>query len=210
MINTLKNSWLASLLFPLPDQMWGTQADTLCDIISECRKQGMMALEIGSWCGHSSSIIGAVVKECAGRLVCVDWWKGADDRQTKVSRLHDVYGMFWRRMVKAGLADTVIPMRGKSGDVLPLLADKQFDLIFVDGDHRYDGIKADIKQVKRLIKPRGTICGHDCECKPTPELMPFLNQNKNTDYTDEFHCGVILAVAEEFKEYELDNGFWIA
>ena len=209
MLNSLKNSWLACLLFPMRNQMWDTQPETLRQLVADRQKPGLRVLEVGSWCGHSTEIIGKVVKASDGKMICVDWWRGGDDRITRVNLLRNGYKMFWRRIVKSRLVDTVIPIRGKSGDVLPLLKDKQFDIIFLDGDHRYNGIKADIKQAKRLIKSSGTIFGHDCEGKPGKANIDFLDSHKNEDFVDGKHCGVIMAVAEEFKNYDLINNFWV-
>jgi predicted O-methyltransferase YrrM len=33
----------------------------------------------------------------------------------------------------------------------------EFDLIFIDGDHSYEGVKRDFEMYKRLLSPRGPI-----------------------------------------------------
>lgn len=205
-VNLLKK--IESHFFCFPDQMWGEESVVLRNIINANNKPEIKILEIGSWCGCSTLILGAAAKMSRGQVVCVDWWRGADDYNALASKHRDIFKIFWKRIVGAGLQDVVIPIRGKSEYVLPLLRAGQFDFIFLDGDHRYCGIKHDIQQSKRLVKNGGLICGHDCECKPTPELLPILEAHKNEDYVRGLHCGVILAVSEEFKKYELENIFW--
>jgi predicted O-methyltransferase YrrM len=36
-----------------------------------------------------------------------------------------------------------------------------FDFVFLDGDHSYSGVVADISAWASKIKPRGLLCGHD-------------------------------------------------
>jgi predicted O-methyltransferase YrrM len=39
----------------------------------------------------------------------------------------------------------------------------QFDFIFIDGDHSYDGVKKDFEMYKNLLSPRGVIAFHDID-----------------------------------------------
>jgi len=54
-----------------------------------------------------------------------------------------------------------------------------FDLIFIDGDHSYQGVKADILAWKSKLKPSGIIAGHDYlpgiwdeVCQAVNEILP--------------------------------------
>ena len=39
----------------------------------------------------------------------------------------------------------------------------QYDFIFIDGDHTYDGVKRDFEMYKNLLSPRGVIGFHDID-----------------------------------------------
>lgn len=39
---------------------------------------------------------------------------------------------------------------------------QQFDLIFIDGDHREDGVRSDLNYALEILLPGGTIVMHDC------------------------------------------------
>ena len=41
------------------------------------------------------------------------------------------------------------------------LKNKKFDVIFIDGDHTYDGVKKDFQLYSELINENGIICFHD-------------------------------------------------
>ena len=58
-------------------------------------------------------------------------------------------------------------IRGFSYDILPKFEDKKFNVIYIDGDHSYEGVKRDLNIALKKIKPGGYICGHDYEMNMT-------------------------------------------
>jgi hypothetical protein len=103
-------------------------------------------------------------------------------------------------------------LRGDSKEILPLFAESAFDFIYIDGDHKYDCVKSDIINAKRLVnKEYGIICGDDLELYPAPLLLNVAENNKDRDFIRDpfyFHPGVCLAVHEEFGAVNMVNGFW--
>ncbi len=51
--------------------------------------------------------------------------------------------------------------KGFSNDILSKFEDGYFDIIYIDGDHSYEGVKSDLKISYDKIKNGGFICGHD-------------------------------------------------
>lgn len=167
-------------------------------------------LEVGSWCGDSSIILENVVKKYDGYLFCVDWWKGniGTELQEIASKV-DVFTFFWNRICNEGLKDVIIPIRALSNVVSEILREETFDLIFLDGDHRYEGILSDIQHYLPLVKRNGGIlCGHDCEGHISDFEPNFLESGKDVDIYEGIHCGVVLAVGSIFKEYSINCGIW--
>ena len=168
-----------------------------------------MFLEIGSWCGQSSVIIGKVAQQNNGLLFCVDWWDGSKNtRLDTLSKEHDIYQLFWNRIVGEGLKGIVIPIRGDSLLIHQILKPYTFDFIFIDGDHRYSVVKRDIEAYRGLVRDGGVFSGHDCEGYIKDYDREFLEQSKENDYVNGTHCGVVLAVGESFKEYYINNSIW--
>lgn len=57
--------------------------------------------------------------------------------------------------------DNIILLKGPSCDILPVLGDRSFDIIFVDGDHAYESVKSDVVMCHRLLKLGGVMAMHD-------------------------------------------------
>ena len=72
-------------------------------------------------------------------------------------------------------------MQGDSSTTIAELEDESFDWIYIDGDHRYDGVKKDIEAAAGKVKENG--------------LLVF-NDYTVWSPTSMFHCGVARAVNE--------------
>jgi predicted O-methyltransferase YrrM len=68
-------------------------------------------------------------------------------------------------------------------DVKTVLKGNKLDFVFIDGDHRYDGVKKDFEMYHKLVRKGGLIAFHDI-CK-TPnevrcEVEKFWSEIKNS------------------------------
>ena len=65
--------------------------------------------------------------------------------------------------------------RDYSQNVLPIFPDGHFDMIYIDGDHSYQGAARDLELAYVKTKMYGLICGHDYETNPlkTSNLYDF-------------------------------------
>jgi predicted O-methyltransferase YrrM len=74
-----------------------------------------------------------------------------------------------------GVEDRVAMVLERSHDVLPSL-DRVYDLVFIDGDHRFNAVRADMVNALGLVIPGGVIACHDyaedCCC---PEVRSGLD-----------------------------------
>lgn len=57
--------------------------------------------------------------------------------------------------------ENVKVLKGKSQDFLSGIEDEYLDLIYIDGDHDYSGVKLDLNLSYDKVKKGGFICGHD-------------------------------------------------
>ncbi len=120
-------------------------------------------LEVGSWQGRSTR---ALADHGPGTVYAIDPWDGP--YFTDAGDVHpiqtNVYDAFAQHLADHITSGRVVPIRAQSFDALRDTA--QFsaggvDLVFLDGDHRYDAVVDDIAGAIGLLRPGGILAGHD-------------------------------------------------
>lgn len=104
-------------------------------------------LEIGSWRGESIANIHSVTKDCTSITLSAAEMKSMGIPDSFIA----VHGIFSKNL--AGLR--TIEHNSMTFDFSTL--NKKFDLIFVDGDHTYEGVLNDTKNVLKLRKDASSI-----------------------------------------------------
>ncbi len=153
------------------------------------------AIEIGSFLGRSA----VWIADRIDHLWCIDPWEELETTPTSnnlVQTLQDLglpnsfYHIFHQNIVVAGVESKVTALRGTSRDMIAR-APRMVDLVYIDGDHSYEGCLADL--LNYLPKARLVICGDDYHKRPNGE--PYFP-------------GVVQAVDEVFPEHGSDYTFW--
>jgi predicted O-methyltransferase YrrM len=114
--------------------------------------------EIGSYLGASACCFGAALRrQGAGTILCIDTWQ--NDAMTEGTR--DTYSEFSRNT--APYSQFIEPLRGLSTDVVGEVEQrtKVLDLLFIDGDHSYEGASADWRAYRHLLAPGSIVAFHD-------------------------------------------------
>jgi len=65
--------------------------------------------------------------------------------------------------VSAGIANVSTQ---STTSFLAALPDAYLDVAYVDADHRYEGVREDLRLAMVKVKPGGLLCGHDYEINP--------------------------------------------
>ncbi len=81
----------------------------------------------------------------------------------------------------AGLTNRFTHIEDFSHFALPELCHKneKFDFVFVDGDHKFDGILIDFYYASMLVKTGGYILFHDTWMRSTRLVNKFVEQNRH-------------------------------
>jgi predicted O-methyltransferase YrrM len=65
--------------------------------------------------------------------------------------------------------------------VAAIRKDRPLDFLFIDGDHAYEGVKADFELHSRTVRPGGIVAFHDIAMKP-PSGVPQLWEELKSRY----------------------------
>lgn len=157
-------------------------------------EDGDCILEIGSFLGRSTFYLADKIEQSGKRVkfyTCDPWQWDMVSSKINIGSCCDVsrdcFETFKQNLLP--FEQMIIPIRGKSRDVLPRLSHLKFKFIFIDGSHLYEDVAFDIKWAKQLITEDGVIAGDDYQCpdvkKAVDQLLPgceIINGNGNIMY----------------------------
>ncbi len=113
---------------------------------------------------------------------------------------------------RAGIADLVEYVPSPSEIALPAMVDQRarFDLAFIDGNHRFDGVFVDLFFLGRLVQPGGVVFLDDHQLPGVARAASFFVANvvwtvESMSPPDEFHQWVVLRTASTSDERPFDH-----
>lgn len=113
-------------------------------------------LEIGCFKGRSSVSFGFGCIGTRRHVYSVDLFEGDGSMYGKGEFLSD----FERNVQVCGLTDYITPIKQYS-TVVARSWDRQIDILFIDGSHNYDDVKADFEAFYPFVKKGGIVALHD-------------------------------------------------
>jgi predicted O-methyltransferase YrrM len=117
----------------------------------------MRIIEIGSYIGESTMIFADRFKEVISVDPYINDYDLADDA-CHHAPFDKVYEQFIRNTLSV---PNIKSIKETSQNAFSILKDQQWDMVYIDGLHTFEGVSYDIEHYKTLIKPGGFICGHD-------------------------------------------------
>jgi predicted O-methyltransferase YrrM len=156
-----------------PQGEWETLSLLLREIANRKPGQLLKIVEVGTWVGNTAVRMSDYL-DSLGRhdhiILCVDTFKGNRADQTSVIAQKN-----GGSMLEAFKANTA----HKPNNIFPIVADSlaavskvpdECDLIFIDADHQFEAVAADIATYWPKVRPGGVLVGHDYsdafpECK---------------------------------------------
>lgn len=123
---------------------------------------GSHFVEVGAWLGSSAAYMGVAIINSGKdiKFDSVDTWLGSPEH----TEFEDVInGTLYESFLKniAPVAHVVNPIRLPSVEAAKLYADQSLDFVFIDAEHSYESVVADIKAWLPKMKPTGMLAGHD-------------------------------------------------
>ena len=92
------------------------------------------------------------------KLYLVDAWQPIPDKKVNWSDFDEAYQITKNKL---GSNPRVKIIKELSADAVKLFPNNFFDFVYIDADHTYDGVMADIESWRHKIKSGGILCGHD-------------------------------------------------
>jgi hypothetical protein len=187
-------------------------------------RDGMTIVEIGARSGGFSIFWAEIALKYRAKLFCVDWFRGTDSEHVEATEndpeKYDGFAVRTElRRALNGFGECldyfVLPF--ESAVAARLFDDYTVDIVFIDAEHVYDGVKRDLVTWMPKVRQGGVISGHDYEAKVTLDnlLWPVVVEHSHEGYTQDglnWHCGVIRAVGEMFRPESINESqsiWWV-
>ncbi len=117
-----------------------------------------VCVEIGSARGKSTCFVGFALSENgSGKLYAIDPHCQTDWNDIDAV---DSFDILHRNLAACGVSDFVEVLRDRS-DVVAASWTRKIDILFIDGDHSYEGVKRDWELFVPFVKPYGLVIFHD-------------------------------------------------
>lgn len=143
---------------------WG-RIDEYYRIIAESVPTNATLVEIGVWQGRSAVFMAELLKELNKpvKFYLVDSFNGGKILGSKVAMLGlPLLDILRANIAAAGVSEQVTGIMAKSSVAAAAeFDDESVDFAFVDADHDYTSVAADIRAWWPKIKIRGILAGHD-------------------------------------------------
>lgn len=158
------------------------------NILLDSLPKDMKIAELGIFKGEFSKII--LEKLIPSELFLVDLFPeemysgDKDGNNIVLANLNEMYDQIVEEFKQF---ENVKVIKSYTSDFLNSLENEYLDAVYIDADHSYDGVKADLTLSYKKVKKGGIIMGHD--------------------YTNRMFPGVVKAVNEFCNDFDLKISF---
>ena len=135
---------------------WLSEAQGRALFDAAARATGAGAIvEIGSWKGRSTTWLASGARLAGQRVYAIDPHRGSREDPTA-----DTLNAFLDNLARSGLAGAVEPMVMSSEEAAASIT-RPVELLFIDGDHSYEGVRRDAELWLPRVMEGGTVMFHD-------------------------------------------------
>ncbi len=157
----------------IPGWLSPAEAKTLYDLAKSLHNDHPVIVEIGSFLGQSSVLLGnGLHGKLEPTLYCIDPFNADGDDYSKSSyagfektQAFSLRDQFNANLKKNGVSEVIQVLTGYSTDFAPSFKE-EIDLLFIDGNHEYKAVLRDFQDWSPMLKPGGLIAFHDVVYEP--------------------------------------------
>ncbi len=184
-----------------------------------------VGVELGVFRGDFSKVL---LEKWDGTLYLIDPWRPLSDEEYLDSSNHKNHQSAFSDTMNSikGFESRAFMLRGLSEELVDLFEDNSLDYVYIDANHAYDNVKADMEMWYPKLKKGGVFSGHDylnidwSSERSEHVEHPLLDNGKDKLITPNWGngpytagvFGVNPAVDEFCKKYKKDfnvtNEFW--
>ena len=124
------------------------------------KSEAARVVEVGTWLGKTA----ITMADAGAEVTCVDVWRDFDSDADIMSSLYRANG---ERVYNTFLSNigtrkgrSIFPLRMTSVEAA-LEIKEPVDMVFIDANHEYEAVKADIQTWLPKVRDGGILCGHD-------------------------------------------------
>lgn len=134
-------------------------------------QDGAVFVEVGCCLGRSTAFMAAAIRDTGKRITfhAVDPWVWSPNDKPS-------YGQFVANMRKAGVTAFVQAHRALSVPTAADFDDASLDFVFIDAQHTYEEVSADIRAWLPKVRPGGVLAGHDFHAQ-FPGVLQAVQEN---------------------------------
>lgn len=126
---------------------------------------GSKTAELGTWKGKSLCSVADIIDDRSIEVVAVDTFKGTQTEKEawafKDALTQDIQAGFVEELKKRHIENLVRVLAMTTLEAATKVPDDEFDFIFIDADHAYESVKADIQAWLPKVKSGGILAGDD-------------------------------------------------
>ena len=156
---------------------------------SNCSRHPILSLDVGTARGFSAIIMARAMLDSniQGRIYTIDiidqdesrnWHVAKQQRDEPLAGVRISRSKIWRRWYEEE-AKVISPITGKSSEVLESWNNGDIDFAFIDGEHRYHAVKADLEMLDALMAEGGQIVLDDYHTGVSATRIPLPSRIAN-------------------------------
>lgn len=157
---------------PISTSLTAQEAARLAELAT-----GRCVIEVGSAYGFSTITMALT----ATHVTTIDPHSGYGSLPDSLAQLQDNIAAY-------GVRSRIRVVRTTSDDYLPGCSPGAYGLVFIDGDHRYDAVRADLENAWDLLPPKGVLAVHDVGEESCPDVqravLDKFDANRGATLTD--------------------------
>jgi predicted O-methyltransferase YrrM len=164
-------------------------------------------VEVGSYCGRSTLVLGSVVREVCPRakVYAIDPHEGRiADAGPSPPVTQSTFPTFSRNIADAGLETVVEAIVKRSHEVA---WESPIRLLFIDGFHDYRNVARDFHHFERWVEPGAYVAFHDYSLPLHPGVVTFVNETLTAGrYRAVCRAGSLLVARKTFQRAHVKPG----